>query len=213
MYSVKRLIITENEKIRIKNLYLNEEDKSDPISQMMSLALDRLKKLQSGEVNPNYDDTSDISDDELKSELDKLSDKTETKGFILPLDNFVVTSKYGVVRKNLSKSSKPHPGTDLRASSGTKLKAIEDGVVIDSAIRDNSCGGTLYIDHKNGFKSRFCHLKDIKVKKGDKVKKGQIVALTGGGSDDNGRGFSTGAHLHFELYKDGSLVDPEKYIK
>ena len=209
---MKRLIITENEKNRIKKLYLNEESESNPLSQMMLSALDRLKKLQSGEIKLDDEETDEMSDDELKKELDKLSDKKENEKFISPIESFVVTSKFGVKRKGIDKSTKPHPGTDLRSPSGSKLKAIEDGVVIDAKIRDNSCGGTLYIDHQNGFKSRFCHLKDIKVKKGDKVIKGQVVGLTGGGANDIGRGLSTGAHLHFELYKDGTLIDPEKYI-
>lgn len=209
---MKRLIITENEKNRIKKLYLNEESESNPLSQMMLTALERLKKLQSGEIKLDDEETDEMSDDELKKELDKLSDKKENEKFISPIESFVVTSKFGVKRKGIDKSTKPHPGTDLRSPSGSKLKAIEDGVVIDAEIRDNSCGGTLYIDHQNGFKSRFCHLKDIKVKKGDKVIKGQVVGLTGGGTNDIGRGLSTGAHLHFELYKDGTLIDPEKYI-
>jgi len=205
---VKRLIITESEKNRIKKLYLNEESESNPLSQMMLTALDRLKKLQSGEVKLD-DDNEETNNDQ---EIENISVENNKEGLISPIDNFVVTSKFGVKRKGIDKSGKPHPGTDLRSPSGSKLKAIENGIVIDAEIRDNSCGGTLYIDHQNGFKSRFCHLKDIKVKKGDKVIKGQVVGLTGGGANDIGRGLSTGAHLHFELYKDGTLIDPEKYI-
>lgn len=71
----RKLIISEIEKQRIRKLYsLNEQDDTNPISQMMSVALDRLKKLQSGEVTPDYDDSSTKSDEELKSELDKLTD-------------------------------------------------------------------------------------------------------------------------------------------
>jgi murein DD-endopeptidase MepM/ murein hydrolase activator NlpD len=104
-----------------------------------------------------------------------------------------------------------HPGIDFFAKSGSNIISPSDGVVIDAKIRP-ACGGTLFIDHKNGFKSRYCHVKTFYADMGDKVTQGQIVGLSGGDSNDKGRGNSTGAHLHFELYKDGKLVDPMDYL-
>ena len=115
-------------------------------------------------------------------------------------------------RSGLDKPGKKHAGVDLHAKYDP-VYSPADGVVIDSAIRNNACGGTLYIDHKNGFKSRYCHLKQIFVNKGDTVEQGEKVAISGGGKNDGiSRGHSTGPHLHFELYKDGKLVNPAKYI-
>jgi murein DD-endopeptidase MepM/ murein hydrolase activator NlpD len=130
-----------------------------------------------------------------------------------PLENGMGTGgDFGVHRKGLDKAGKKHPGLDLHAKYEPVLSPA-DGVVIDSAIRDNACGGTLYIDHQNGFKSRFCHLKTIYVSKGDNVTQGEKVAISGGGKNDGiSRGHSTGPHLHFELYKNNKLVNPRDYV-
>jgi murein DD-endopeptidase MepM/ murein hydrolase activator NlpD len=124
-----------------------------------------------------------------------------------PIETLNVSSEFNKPRKGYK-----HQGVDLSAPSGTNVVAIDGGTVIDAEIKNDNCGGTLYIEHPNGYKSRFCHLKQINVKKGDKVQKGQVVALSGGGKGERGAGRSTGPHLHFELYKDGSLVDPMRYI-
>ena len=124
-----------------------------------------------------------------------------------PIETLNVSSEFNKQRKGYK-----HHGVDLSTPSGTNVVAIDGGTVIDAEIRNDNCGGTLYIEHAGGFKSRFCHLKQINVKKGDKVEKGQIVALSGGGKGEKGAGRSSGSHLHFELYKDGSLVDPIKYV-
>jgi hypothetical protein len=124
-----------------------------------------------------------------------------------PLKSFTTSDTFQKQRKGYK-----HHGVDMSTPSGSNVIAISNGVVIDAETRNNACGGTLEIEHPGGFKSRFCHLKDIKVKKGQNIKKGEIVALSGGGSSDPGRGRSTGPHLHFELKKDGALVDPMKYI-
>jgi len=105
-----------------------------------------------------------------------------------------------------------HAGADLSASSGTQIKSPLDGEVIDAEIRNDACGGTIYIKHADNIKTRYCHCKQINVSKGEIVKKGQVIGLTGGASGDPGKGRSSGPHLHFEVYKDGKVVDPMPYI-
>lgn len=105
-----------------------------------------------------------------------------------------------------------HPGTDIPVPSGTEIKAPADGVVVAAIANQYPCGGTLDIDYGNGFWSRFCHVKRIDVKNGDKISQGQVIGLTGGGANDFGRGNSQGAHLHFTLKKDGQKVDPMDYM-
>ncbi len=117
-----------------------------------------------------------------------------------------VNSAYG------PRGGRKHHGIDLRASSGSRLVAPADGEVIDAKIRRDACGGTLYIDHGNGLKTRYCHLKRIDVNKGDTVTKGQPLGLTGGARGDRGRGRSSGAHLHYEVYLNGKTVDPAPYL-
>jgi hypothetical protein len=124
-----------------------------------------------------------------------------------PIKNINVTDQFASQRKGYK-----HHGVDLATQSGSDVVAINNGIVIDSGFRNNKCGGTLEIEHPGGFKSRFCHLKKINVRKGENVKKGQVVGLSGGAKGDVGAGSSTGPHLHFELKKDNTLVDPLKYI-
>jgi murein DD-endopeptidase MepM/ murein hydrolase activator NlpD len=105
-----------------------------------------------------------------------------------------------------------HPGVDIPAASGTQIKAPADGVVEQAASNNPKCGGTIDINYGNGLWSRFCHVKRIDVKAGDKVTQGQVVGLSGGDANDPGRGNSGGAHLHFTLKKDGKRVNPIDYI-
>ena len=152
----------------------------------------------------NLDDIT--SDDTFTSILKFLLGVNESLGS--PISKLQIVPGSGF----RSKERPSHPGTDYAINSGSDVKSPDDGKVIDSETRNDACGGTLFIDHENGFKSRYCHMKRIDVKKGDKVTKGQIIGLTGGGLQDYGKGNSSGPHLHFELYKDGQLVDPSKYL-
>lgn len=123
-----------------------------------------------------------------------------------PIGNTKLNSPFG------PRWGRMHAGADLKASSGTQIQSPLDGEVIDAEIRNDACGGTIYIKHADNIKTRYCHCKQINVSKGDMVKKGQVIGLTGGGSGDTGRGRSDGPHLHFEVYKDGKVVDPMPFI-
>jgi len=116
-------------------------------------------------------------------------------------------SKFGAKRKY-----ETHPGVDLWALSGTEVHSPDSGEVLVAKFSTGACGGTITIKHPNGYQSRYCHIKDIKVSEGDEVGKGQIIGLSGGNSGDKGAGNSRGAHLHFELKKHGKLVNPMDYI-
>jgi murein DD-endopeptidase MepM/ murein hydrolase activator NlpD len=124
-----------------------------------------------------------------------------------PVPTSKITSQYGEKR-----SYEDHPGVDLAVPSGTEIKSPADGKVIDSKFKTGGCGGTIQIEHGDGFTSRYCHCKEIRVSIGDTVKQGEIIGLTGGGPNDKGKGNSRGPHLHFELKKNGGLVNPLNYI-
>lgn len=128
--------------------------------------------------------------------------------FMNPVGSSKVSSAFGAKR-----SYETHPGVDIPVPSGTAIKAPADGIVKTANPNHNrQCGGTIDIDYGNGFWSRFCHVKRVDVSQGSTVKRGQVVGLSGGGSDDPGRGNSQGPHLHFTLKKDGKLVDPMNYV-
>lgn len=133
---------------------------------------------------------------------------------VSPIGTWDVSSNYGKRKHPITGEVSQHYGIDLKTPSGTKVYSPFDGVVDDSAFRDNACGGTLAITHDEmNSRTRYCHLKEIKVFKGQKVKKGQLIALTGGGVNDFGKGSSTGPHLHFEYKVNGALVDPNDYFE
>lgn len=120
-----------------------------------------------------------------------------------------ITSKFGSRIHPVTKKQSNHKGIDLRAEVGTPILSISDGVVVDSAMRNDFCGGTLKIDHGiidgKKMETRFCHLSSISKKVGDKVKQGEEVAKSG----KSGR--VTGPHIHFEVIVDGQHVNPEPY--
>lgn len=101
-----------------------------------------------------------------------------------------------------------HAGVDIAASKGTKVHAAADGVVI-KATYHYSLGNHIVISHSNGKKvtTWYNHLSKIKVKKGQKVKRGQIIGKVGS------TGTSTGAHLDFRVFINGKAKNPLKYAK
>ena len=97
----------------------------------------------------------------------------------------------------------PHNGTDFATPTGTKVLSTGDGVII--RVGNHPYAGR-YVDIQHGgeYKTRYLHLHRVLVSRGDAVKKGQIIALSG----NTGR--STGPHLHFEIHIHGKPVDPMK---
>jgi murein DD-endopeptidase MepM/ murein hydrolase activator NlpD len=106
-----------------------------------------------------------------------------------------------------------HPGTDIPIPSGTPVKSPLSGKVVGVHSNRHPCGGTIDIEYSDGFWSRFCHMKQINVKVGDLVNRGDVVGLSGGGANDYGKGRSSGPHLHFTLKKNGQKVDPVHYME
>ncbi len=99
-----------------------------------------------------------------------------------------------------------HWGLDFTAPKGTEVYATGDGVV--ESIEDIAWGygKNVVINHGFGYKTRYAHLSAFKVKPGQKVSRGQVIGLVGS------TGKSTGAHLHYEVEKDGVKVNPMSYF-
>ena len=110
-----------------------------------------------------------------------------------------------------------HKGTDISVPSGTIVKSPLDGVVtLADFNHNNSCGATLDIDHGNDLVTRFCHMSRIDVNKGQFVKIGEVVGLSGGLINAPGSGNSKGPHLHWTLIKKSGgpipFADPDKIV-
>ena len=95
-----------------------------------------------------------------------------------------------------------HNGLDLIAPQGDPVLAVEDGTVTDIIRERKGLGNVVEITHPGGYVTRYAHLADIKVSKGQRVQRGRQIASVG----ISGNSFAP--HLHFELLKDGEYMDP-----
>lgn len=125
--------------------------------------------------------------------------KKGTGYFINPLPGSYVSSRFG------SRSGGFHLGQDMAKASGSSIKAA-DGGTVTFAGWSGSYGYMVDIDHGGGFTTRYAHCSEIYVSVGEKVYQGKVIATVGS------TGVATGPHLHFEVRKYGSVVNPAAYI-
>ena len=122
--------------------------------------------------------------------------------FINPLENAIITGVYGSQRILNGKPKWPHYGIDFAAKEGTEIKAMLDGVVTLAEPDLFYTGGTLIFDHGHGISTLYMHMKTLMVKKGQKVKQGDVIGTVGS------TGRSTGAHLDVRLNWFQTRLDP-----
>ena len=129
----------------------------------------------------------------LTTSIVNKNDTKNVNNFVLkkPVKGGITTSGFG---DTISRTAS-HNGHDWAVNTGTKVRAAAEGVV-ELAYFSESYGYNILINHNNGFKTRYAHLSEVKVSKGEKVEQSQVIALSGS------TGFSTGPHLHFEVVKD-----------
>lgn len=119
-----------------------------------------------------------------------------TGKFIMPTYG-TISSRFGMRHGSV------HKGLDIAAPSGTPIRAADNGRVTFSGWK-GLFGRLVIIDHLNGYVTYYGHCSSLNVKAGQTVNKGDIIAYVGS------TGNSTGPHLHFEVYCNGNLVNPEK---
>lgn len=124
---------------------------------------------------------------------------------LLPVKGWV-TSLFGSRISPITGTSKFHEGLDIAAPIGTPVYASADGVASFSG-QKGGYGNALVIDHGYGLTTLYGHASALLVKQGQKVKRGQLIALVGS------TGSSTGPHLHYEVHVDGIPTDPMKFVK
>ncbi len=123
----------------------------------------------------------------------------------LPVENGYMSSTFGYRTDPFNGKQEFHSGMDFTAPVGTPVTAVASGVVVSSTLTSDY-GNLLEINHGGNFETRYAHNKVNLVKAGDVVKKGQVIALVGS------TGRSTAPHVHFEVYKNGRVVDPATYL-
>jgi murein DD-endopeptidase MepM/ murein hydrolase activator NlpD len=115
------------------------------------------------------------------------------------------SSPFGIRADPFTGKPAAHAGLDLSGPGGTAIEASAAGVVVDAGPR-GGYGLAVEIDHGSGITTFYGHASQVLVQPGQRVERGEPVALLG----DTGR--STGPHLHFEVRSNGSPVDPRRAL-
>jgi murein DD-endopeptidase MepM/ murein hydrolase activator NlpD len=116
-----------------------------------------------------------------------------------------VTSGFGLRKSPFTGVREKHEGYDIGARAGSEIRATADGIVVVQG-RGSGYGKMVEVDHGYGMMTRYGHNSKNLVKVGDRVKRGQVIALVGS------TGRSTGPHLHYEVLLNGVPVSPKNYI-
>ena len=122
----------------------------------------------------------------------------------VPLEkgDYSLTSRYGIRSHPISGKTKKHFGIDLAASFGTPVHASASGTVLDIIDSKTGYGTLIIIKHRFGFQTLYGHLNKILVRKGQQVKQHEVIGTVGN------TGSSTGYHLHYEIMKNKTKIDP-----
>ncbi len=147
--------------------------------------------------------------DVMRSGLSDLGTSIENIPAIQPVNNRHLTLLAAGKKPLINpfyRAMHEHHGIDYLVSEGTPVFATADGKIKSLSEKNSSHGKAITIDHGNGYQTSYSHLLDIRVKKGQKVKRGDIIALSGN------TGLSFAPHLHYEVIYNDTRVDPIHYF-
>ena len=160
------------------------------------------KNNQNNQNNGNSgNNSSDNNDKDQETEQQPGS----SEGWIRPCKYKLLSSPYGWRTHPVYGDRRFHSGVDLAGSQGTPIVAARSGTVT-TASYNGSSGYFVTINHGDGYSSSYLHMTGFTVKVGQKVSRGQTIGYMGS------TGVSTGPHLHFSIYYNGSTVNPASYI-
>ena len=185
----------ESEEINFKEIFaksakdIDAEQINKYLQQTTEMAKEKLANFQ--EIAWFYANQKNISD--YTPSVKPVKDAVITSGFGYRLSPFGTYMAYF------------HKGLDFAGKPNSQIMVTADGVVRHSGWAQGY-GQAVLVDHGFGYSTLYGHLADIKVKAGDSVKRGQIIANMGT------TGQSTGVHLHYEVWKDGTPVNPKSYF-
>lgn len=200
----------EKEKVELTTLRGSKKERTEVLGVKLSavnkeqktVATD-LKALEKRE--DNLADTAKRLTDIIKNM--KLAEKYVGGEMMWPAPGyFKIRSPFGYRIHPILKVKKLHTGIDIGIKYGKPIVAAQSGTVIYAGWM-GGYGKAIIIDHGGGITTLYAHNSNLVVKKGEQVEKGQKISECGS------TGQSTGAHLHFEVRKNGDYVDPLKYVK
>lgn len=142
--------------------------------------------------------------DQLRDAMNAQDERLKHIPSVIPIADYKLAAGFGYRRDPVSGFSRLHEGMDLAAATGTPVATTGNGVVIH-AERIPGYGNCIDIDHGYNYTSRYAHLRDMKVKVGDEVKRGDIIGTVGS------TGKSTAPHLHYEVRFKDEPQNPVNY--
>lgn len=167
---------------------------------------ENIKDVKTESVKVAEKELSDVVEKKAKEEKIKkeLQNKPSINGIkiaVKPVSGRI-TSRFGVNSRIRSSS---HTGLDIACAKGTPIKAVNSGTVTFAGY-NGSYGNLIKINHGNSIETWYAHCTKLYASKGEKVKAGEKIAAVGS------TGNSTGAHLHLEIRKNGTPLNPQKYL-
>ena len=142
--------------------------------------------------------------DFLHEDAVKLNETFRAIPLGIPLEGRV-NSGFGYRKDPFNSKVAFHSGVDISAKTGDPVKATADGIVKQAGWR-KTLGRSVMLEHPKGYKTIYGHLSKLKVKKGQRVKAGDVIALAGS------TGRASGPHLHYEVVNNGKKVNPKKFM-
>ena len=171
--------------------------------------IQKINGLPKNKVTPNQKELKRIKQESklINKYKNIFLDKTLYKsGFVWPVEG-KITGEYGSQRILNGQPRRPHFGTDIVASLGSKIIAPSDAIVAFTFEDTFFNGKMIILNHGLGLNSIYSHLNKIYVKEGDKLKQGDLLAEVGS------TGRVTGPHLHWGISIFNTAIDPEKLIQ
>ncbi|TGM54304.1 LysM peptidoglycan-binding domain-containing protein [Leptospira biflexa] len=190
--------------IVVKKYTVQKKDNLSKIARSFSIDVARLKKANS--LTSDQLKIGQVLEVPVQVKNASSSRVVLKKVFILPVPQSRVTSRFGRRVDPFNKYNRVyHSGLDLAAKVGAPVLSAADGEVVFTG-RNGGYGNSVTIQHKNGYKTVYAHCSQILVEVGETVKMGRVVALVGR------TGTATGAHLHFEVFRNGKIMNPESAL-
>lgn len=203
----------ESKKSELKTLQAEKQSIIDSLNADIS-ALEKEEKAAEAEYNSIMQEVKKAQAEmQKKSQSSSSSSSSNNKPVTTGSGQFVwpsasstrVTSYYGYREKPNANATSIHRGIDIGAASSTDVLAADSGTVIVAG-SGRSYGNYIVIDHGNGYTTLYAHNSRLCVGVGDSVTRGQVIAKVGS------TGNSTGPHIHFEISKNGTLVNPMNFF-
>jgi murein DD-endopeptidase MepM/ murein hydrolase activator NlpD len=202
----KQAVLEQNQQ---DQTYILEETKQ---SERRYQALLKEAQLQEQQTNNEIFSLEKTVRDKLSASKQKRL-AASSSGFIWPVPKNYITTTFHDPDYPFRKLIGEHPGVDIRASQGTALMAAAAGYVARVKFDGSRNYAYIMIIHADGLSTVYGHVSAVNVEADDYVSQGQVIGKTGGLPGSVGAGpFTTGAHLHFEVRKDGIPVDPLGYL-